>query len=246
MNSETLNHNDTWGFIGTLLWGIAIALIFILTQSIVIGIYIGVEHQEVAPGDYAALMTEIQNNGTVVYLCTISTFIICSSMILGVVKLKRNSNIKHYLRLYMVDIKTVKYWTFVIIFLIILTDILTLIFDIPIVPEFMSVAYNSASSLWLLWFAIVVAAPIFEELFFRGFLLSGLVSTFVKPIGAIIITSLLWSAIHIQYELYIVVAIFILGLILGFARIKTNSVLLTIGLHSFVNFVAMSEVAIYT
>ena len=66
------------------------------------------------------------------------------------------------------------------------------------------------------------------------------------PIGAIIVTSFLWAAIHIQYDLYDLTTIFLLGLGFGIARFKSGSVLLTIGLHSFSNLIATIETMVYT
>ncbi|MDP6264729.1 MAG: CPBP family intramembrane metalloprotease, partial [Pseudomonadales bacterium] len=123
--------------------------------------------------------------------------------------------------------------------------LLTFLLGKPVVPEFMSAVYTSTESLWFLWLALIVAAPLFEELFFRGFLISGLKSSFVRPVGAVLISSALWAAIHLQYDLYGMLTVFVIGLMLGMARIKTDSVLLTVGMHSFMNLVATIETAIH-
>jgi len=72
----------------------------------------------------------------------------------------------------------------------------------------------------LLWFAIIVMAPLFEESLFRGFLIAGMQRS---RIGAILIT-----LIHLQYEAFYLVYIFIGGILLGIARVKTGSLLLCI------------------
>ncbi len=84
-----------------------------------------------------------------------------------------------------------------------------------------------------------------EELIFRGFIIPGLSSSFLGPIGAILISSAAWAAIHLQYDLYGIVSIFLIGIMLGIARVKSNSVLLPIGLHSVINIVAAIETVIY-
>ena len=103
--------------------------------------------------------------------------------------------------------------------------------------------YASIGSPWILWLAVIVAAPLFEELFFRGFIIKGLAESRVRWPGAVVISSGLWSLIHLQYNSYELVFVFVLGLILGVARVKTGSTLLTFLLHSLVNLAAMSEVA---
>mgnify|MGYP001292725140 FL=1 len=209
------------------------------------GAYIGFHYGDVAPAEYESLITKIQLNGTVLSICSFPTLIVCSSLVLCIVKLKKNSSIKHYLGLHTVSLNDIGFWSLVTIAFIFVSDLLTFLLGKPVVPEFMSAVYTSTESLWFLWLALIVAAPLFEELFFRGFLISGLKSSFVRPVGAVLISSALWAAIHLQYDLYGMLTVFVIGLMLGMARIKTDSVLLTVGMHSFMNLVATIETAIH-
>jgi membrane protease YdiL (CAAX protease family) len=61
----------------------------------------------------------------------------------------------------------------------------------------------------------------------------------------VVITSLLWALIHLQYGPYEISTVFILGLILGVARLTTGSIYTSIAMHAFVNLVATAEVAVY-
>jgi membrane protease YdiL (CAAX protease family) len=106
-------------------------------------------------------------------------------------------------------------------------------------------AYKTASSLPALLFAIVVVAPIFEEIFFRGFLFQGIRYSRLGPIGAIGITSLLWAVIHLQYDIYGMATVFALGLLFGIVRLKTDSIHLLMVMHSFVGLVATMETALH-
>jgi hypothetical protein len=92
---------------------------------------------------------------------------------------------------------------------------------------------------------LLVAAPLFEELFFRGFLITGLSASALRWYGAVIISSAMWAVIHVQYDLYGMGTVLVLGFILGTARIKSGSVILTMLLHSFTTLVATGEVVIY-
>ncbi len=96
-----------------------------------------------------------------------------------------------------------------------------------------------------MWFAICVVAPVYEELVFRGFTLAGLQKSRMGPIGAVVLVSLLWSSLHVQYELYFMAQVFLLGLVIGAVRIKSGSVLPSIGVHMLINTIAMTETAIY-
>ena len=233
---------SVWGLPGTLIWGLIIAVFFVATQSIVMGIYIGINHGKAASSDYGKLVADLQYNGQVLSICTFASSLVCGLMLLGAVKLKKNSNLKHYLGFKAVDLQSLKFWFLVIISLIIVSDLLTLLLGKPIVPEFMTTIYKSTESKWLLWLALIVAAPLFEELFFRGFLIPGISSSFLGPVGAIVISATLWAAIHFQYDLYGMATIFVMGIVFGIARIKSGSVLLTIGLHSFLNLAATTQV----
>jgi len=244
LNTETLKANDNfaiWGFTGTLVWTTVIAFSFILIQIAVMIVFIQFEYADAAPAEIEKIMKEIQNNGLFLSIATIATFIGCSSIIMGIIKLKKGSNIKHYLGLNLVNLTSARHWFFIFIGLMFLSELLTFSLGKPLVPEFVTTLYSSTDSLFLLWIAIVIAAPIFEELFFRGFIITGLSSTFMGPIGAIALSSVAWAAIHIQYDLYLIMTIFVFGLVLGYVRLKTNSVLLTIGLHSFMNLASMIE-----
>jgi len=247
MNVEILkpnNNHNIWGFTGTLIWSAVIAILFITIQIITMIAYIGLNHPDINPEGIEGVMKQIQYNGLFLSFATLATFLGCSLIMFGIIKLKKGANIQHYLSLNLVDYKTTRFWFLVIVGMILISEAITYLLGKPLVPEFVTSIYSSTNAVWMLWIAIVIAAPIFEELFFRGFVITGLSNTFMGPIGAIIISALTWAAIHVQYEFYLIFTIFIFGLVLGFIRLKTNSVLLTIGLHMFMNFLSMVQASI--
>lgn len=83
-----------------------------------------------------------------------------------------------------------------------------------------------------------------REICFRGFIFKGLAESRLRWYGATLVTAILWAAIHLQYDWYGISCIFALGLLLGTARAKTNSTLLTMWLHSVINIMATVETAI--
>jgi membrane protease YdiL (CAAX protease family) len=187
----------------------------------------------------------LQSNGMVISLTTIATFLVCSPLIVVVVRLKKNSNIKQYLGLHAISLKTAILWSLVIVIVTFSFSLVVYGFDIKTNLEFLFKAYRSMKSPWPLWLAIVIAAPVFEELFFRGFLYTGFAKSFIGPYGAVFLTTLVFAVIHIQYDLLGMTMVFVVGLILGFARLLSGSVLLTIGLHSLYNMIALAMVAIH-
>jgi hypothetical protein len=99
-------------------------------------------------------------------------------------------------------------------------------------PQMIIDIYNSTDYFFLLLIAVVIAAPIFEELVFRGFIFKGLKHSPIGVTGAIIITSILFTLIHGgQYEIAILAILFPLAVILGFARHRSGGILLPIYLH---------------
>jgi membrane protease YdiL (CAAX protease family) len=112
-----------------------------------------------------------------------------------------------------------------------------------IVPPFQVDVWRSAAGAgWLfgLFVAIVIVAPIGEEIAFRGFLFRG----WAKPgfeLHAIAAIALAWALLHIQYDWLGMAQIFIAGLVLGWFRWATGSTIITIGMHILVNLQSMLE-----
>ena len=127
--------------------------------------------------------------------------------------------------------------------LIVVLDGSTVITGRELVPEVMVHAYQTAGFLPLFWFALIVAAPVWEELLFRGFMHRGLVAGW-GTVPAIIICSACWAALHLQYDFINIFSIFVVGLLLGAVRQKSGSTCLAILLHALMNLVATIETAI--
>ncbi len=106
---------------------------------------------------------------------------------------------------------------------------------------------SSRAEGWLaaLVLAIVVVGPIGEEVMFRGFLFRGwVVSSGWRGALAIVIITMLWSAMHIQYDWFGISQVFLTGLVLGWIRWRSGSCLLTIVLHMLVNLESTIEAMI--
>lgn len=100
---------------------------------------------------------------------------------------------------------------------------------------------NSSLDLAIHIISICIMAPIFEELIFRGLAFSRLQYSKAGPIGAIIVTSIFFTIIHIQYELMILVFLFPTALLYGFIRYKTDNVTYCIALHILCNSLSTFE-----
>jgi membrane protease YdiL (CAAX protease family) len=108
-------------------------------------------------------------------------------------------------------------------------------------PDFMTETFRTAREagvLPLFYFSFAVLAPVQEELFFRGFLYRGL-SPSIGPWPTIILTSAVWSVVHLQYDWFFVGEIFILGVAFGWLRMRSGSTILTMLLHGSMNTLAV-------
>ena len=236
------NNPPVWGAVTTLLWSVLIAIVFVVVQVFMTGIYILVTFGD--PGDkIRAVLRDLHFDGAFLSLCTFATLLVCTPLILGIAKLKRGSKLKDYLGLRWPPLKQVLRWSLITLGVCLLADGISLLLWRPLVPEFMLKAYGSASPRWVLWLALVIAAPIFEEICFRGFMFKGLAASRLRWFGATVITSVLWAVIHQQYDWFLISVVFGLGLVLGTARAMTHSTLLTIWLHSLVNALATVQTA---
>ena len=81
--------------------------------------------------------------------------------------------------------------------------------------------------------AVVLLAPVYEEILFRGFILQGLLLWAPQQkIACSLLTSLLFAAVHTQYtHLQTLIALFLLSLLLCAARFTSRGLKLPICLH---------------
>ncbi|MEH2514277.1 membrane protease YdiL (CAAX protease family) [Nitrobacteraceae bacterium AZCC 1564] len=103
--------------------------------------------------------------------------------------------------------------------------------------DVLKTAHNDGA-LWLLVLAFCVAAPLSEELLARGFLYRGWSESFLRPFGAILLSSAVWTAMHMQYNWYFLAQVFSIGLLFGYLRYRSNSLWLTVVLHGINNLAA--------
>jgi membrane protease YdiL (CAAX protease family) len=93
----------------------------------------------------------------------------------------------------------------------------------------------SGRSVAPLMLAVALAAPVIEELLFRGFMFRGLAASRAGLTGAIMLPNILWTILHFQYARPTLVLLFGMGLVLGMARHFSGSVILPLVLHAMSN-----------
>jgi CAAX protease family protein len=125
-----------------------------------------------------------------------------------------------------------------LVVLIAVCDALLYLSGRDLVTQFQLQSYTTAAAEgWLLpmWLGAIVIAPAGEEVMFRGFLFRGWARTERTVWPAVIVISVLWASLHVQYDWTGIVQIFAIGLFLGFMRWRSGSTLLTFFLHALFN-----------
>ena len=231
--------------LGTLLLIIGMVVFFFISQ--LIGIYIA--GKLVLPTAKSATVGDIfffgSNDGTIVSISIMIGCVLLVAISALVIRV-RGGNLKQYLALRPFSLAVGMGMIGLLLIFMIGSQALTYMLDkSPL--AFVDPLYQSVSSVWLLIFAMVIVAPIYEELIFRGILWSAIAEQFTSPpdteyrgaIVASLVTSLIFAIIHLQYGIYEISTIVVLALLFCYARIKSGSLILPILLHIINNGAAM-------
>jgi uncharacterized protein len=219
-----------WGYIATLLWAV---LVVVIAQAAGLAALYWWYRGDLAP------VAAQPYGGVVIALITLVTNPVEVALLIGVAALARWDP-SEYLGLVMPrggDVKIALIWLAAII---VGGDVIIYLLTGQLVPSFEIDAYQSArASGWLLPLAAatIIAAPIGEEILFRGFLFRGWVRS---TSGAKII----FASLHVQYDIFGMLQILIIGLFLGWVRWNSGSTMLTILCHATLNLESSLETAI--
>lgn len=187
----------------------------------------------------------LETNGFMVSLAILvsAPFIIGLSVLFA--KIRSGMTVRRYLCLHPIRWPELAKWSLAFVVFLGCCYGLGVLLGGPVISEFVTKMYQSARFVPLLWLALVVAAPLAEELLFRGFMFYGIERSQVGTVGAVVICSLTWTLLHLQYNLYGLGMIFASGILLGIARARTKSVYIPIVMHALQNLAAMIAVTIY-
>jgi membrane protease YdiL (CAAX protease family) len=246
-NGESVGkHEPTpWGFWPTIGFSCVIGMVYVFIQVIVVAVFAVVAVIQTPNLDINQFADSLQTNGLLlaVAICAAAPFAVGLTVLFA--KGRKGITVKEYLCLHKTGWREVCKWSLVVLVFVGCFDILTFLVNRPIVPKFMVSAYTTAYFVLLLWAAFIIVAPLSEEVFFRGFLFKGIEYSRLGRAGAIIITSLVWSLMHIQYDVYGIISLFVGGVLLAFARLRSNSIYPPIAMHILQNLIATVEVIIF-
>jgi len=232
-----------YGFWATMGLGLACVGFWVFISAIVVFAFAATERAKNTGLNIDEYMRGIESNGLVLAFSTLITAPPCVGL-LALFAWLRGWRVRDYLGLHLPPPAQTGWAVLAMALLILASDLLTHALGRPIVPEFMTKAYQTAGWAPLLVAALLLGAPLFEEIFLRGFVFRGIAESRVGGTAAVIITAAIFGLLHVQYDAYGMLTIFIGGLVLGTVRLVTGSVTLTILLHALMNLVATIETAV--
>jgi hypothetical protein len=226
-----------WGYAATLAWTV---LAIFLGQMVALTVAMVWR-----PEGVSALITSY--DGALITQFIVISNVVTIAVLALAVRLSR-SNLADYLALKWPARRDVVVGIVCLVALIVISDGVLYLAGQPLVTPFQAESYASARTEgWLpgLLVAAVIIAPAGEEVVFRGFLFGGWARSQRAAWPAIILISLLWAALHVQYDWIGIAQIFVTGLFLGFIRWRAASTLLTFVLHALFNLEGMVETMVH-
>jgi len=217
-----------WGYWATLGWAI---LAFLASQ------FVGLVVLMLWRPDSLNALLGAQYDGLLVTLFLLISNPVSIAVIALAVRLRRARFID-YLAVKWPEQRLVTMGIGLLVVLIAVSDALLFLSGRALVTPFQIQSYNSAAAEgWLaaMVFAAIIVAPAGEEIMFRGFLFRGWARSDRSAWPAIVVISVLWAAMHVQYDWTGILQIFFAGLLLGWMRWRSGSTLLTFVLHALFN-----------
>jgi membrane protease YdiL (CAAX protease family) len=230
-----------WKFWATLAW--SLLLYGVMTVSAMIALTALLWWSAIDPAAALADGKSFLNDGVVVAATSMSATVPVLLAVAFAVRLARQ-DFRDYLALHWPTRRHLQVGVGAIVLLMVATDTITALAGRPIVPDVLLDGIRSArqhNALGFYALALVVTAPITEEAVFRGFIYRGFAASRLGRFGAVILSSLIFTAVHIQYDLITLCGVLATALLLGTMRCISGSTLLTIAMHALNNSVVLLE-----
>jgi membrane protease YdiL (CAAX protease family) len=223
-----------WGYWATLGWAL---LAFIVSQCVAIALLLWLR-----VADVETLLANPFDGVTVTLFLLIANPIMIAVIALAV-RCAR-APLAEYLALVWPPRREIIVGIVALVAVIAIGDALLLLSGRDLVTSFQTQSYATAAAEgWLVPMAAaaIILAPAGEEVMFRGFLFRAWARSERSAWPAIVVISVLWAVLHVQYDWAGMLQIFIVGLFLGWIRWRSGSTLLTFVLHALFNLEATVE-----
>ncbi|MDA9491723.1 CPBP family intramembrane glutamic endopeptidase [Bradyrhizobium sp. CCBAU 11361] len=226
-----------WKFFGTALWGLLIFVAMFVGQ---VGAILLLAALRGLPIDMASIQS-VGREPAALALSVIMGLPATLAAVWLAIRIKKASFVD-YLALHWPSWKQLLFGVVGLILVVVAWETMSRSLGREATPGFMTDLLKSGrdkGAAILLLFAFSVAAPMSEEVLARGFLYRGWSASFLRVPGAIILSSLVWTVVHLQYDMYFLAEVFTIGLWFGYMRYRANSLWLTIVLHALNNMTAV-------
>jgi membrane protease YdiL (CAAX protease family) len=217
-----------WGYWATLGWSI---LAFLAGQFVGFGALLWVRR-----GDWDSLLLTSFDGVLVTIFIVLSNPITIG--VLAIAARLARTNLTEYFALKWPSPRDLALGVASLVGLIAAGDALLYFTGRDLVTSFQLQSYTTAAAAgWLpaMLAGAIIVAPAGEETMFRGFLFRGWVRSPRSAWPAIVVISMLWAMLHVQYDWTGMLQIFVIGLFLGWMRWRSGSLALTFLLHALFN-----------
>jgi uncharacterized protein len=225
-----------WGVVMTIVWTVVMMVVAVVASAVAMALWLP---DMLVTREFAE---DTRSTGIMFIVMVLAEIVV-----LAIAARLAGWRIADYLGLVMPSRQEAVTATAVVVMVGVGLDLLTLLLGRDVVTPFQIDLYRNANTdgaFVVMLIMLVVAAPVGEELLFRGFLYRGWAQSPRAVLPTIVIISAIWAVIHTQYDWYGVSQIFILGLAFGWIRWQSGSTLLTIALHGLVNLWATIQTVI--
>jgi membrane protease YdiL (CAAX protease family) len=226
----------TWKFFGTALWVAAAVVAMFIAQLVAIFLAYGLL---VGEFDEDVFATFVQHGAALAGSVLVGMPVVL--LVLWLATRVARRSFASYLALRRPTLKQIAYALAASAALLALLDALAWLLGYPLSPDFVLTSMRTARDsglIWLVMLGFCVGAPVAEEFIFRGFLFRGWSSTFLGPVGAIVLSAVLFGVIHLQYGWFYIAGVVMVGLLFGYLRHRSGSTWLTVIAHAFYNLIA--------
>jgi hypothetical protein len=227
-----------WGYWATMAWAVGA---FLIGQFVALGLMVLWQH-----GDFSSIRT-MPYDGVMVTLFILISNPVTVAVLAAAVAFA-GADFAGYMAMRWPSRRDVAVGVIGLVVLIAIGDALLYLSGRAVVTEFQLESYVTAKAEgWLIPMAAaaILFAPAGEEVMFRGFLFRGFIRSPRSAWPGIIIISLLWAALHLQYDFVGMLQIFVIGLFLGWVRWSSGSILLTFFLHALFNLEGTLETVLF-
>lgn len=187
------------------------------------------------------LMNAALQNGDFVWINFLVTVPALGAVLVLALLLRRQYPVRAYLALRGTRLRNWIIWPLALLAFSFGADALLYYFHLNPVAQWETDVYSSARCFPCLMLAVILIAPLLEELVFRGFIFTGIRAR-LGPFWAIVFATVPWALLHRQYpQWYFLAILLMLGALFSIARWRTNSLLIPLAMHILQNALASVE-----